>query len=344
MQAQTATESVSLGLGLTNECNLACAHCYRDALHVDRLSLEEVKAACESVPIRSVNLGTGENSLHPRFLEILEYLSTLNAKLTITSNGRSTKLLTDEQLRGFHSIEFSLDFATEQEHDAFREPGNWQLIMEQIERCHRLDIPVTITCVMMSLNYDQIDGLARIAADVGATLRVNVYQSVQTDEFSLSYDQFWAGYKKLFADSALVTCNEPIVRAVLGIKEARAGGCGRTTVRVTPKVEVLPCVYWPTESVSLRVEDLVQRGLGVLESDLFTQLSRVPEFCKSCEFVASCGGGCAGRRRLRGKLDEPDEFCPFYRGETIDLECAEIRARDLPKAASACTVIVEGRT
>jgi phosphonate transport system substrate-binding protein len=34
--------------------------------------------------------------------------------------------------------------------------------VEQIERCHRLDIPVTITSVMMSLNDDRMDGLARV--------------------------------------------------------------------------------------------------------------------------------------------------------------------------------------
>ena len=30
----------ALGLGLTNECNLACAFCYRDPTRVDRLSLD----------------------------------------------------------------------------------------------------------------------------------------------------------------------------------------------------------------------------------------------------------------------------------------------------------------
>ena len=70
----------------------------------------------------------------------------------------------------------------------------------------------------------------------------------------------------------------------------------------------------------------------MLETDLFKQLSTVPEFCRSCEFVETCGGGCAGRRRLRGKLDEPDEFCPFYRGDVIDLQCREVRGRDLPES------------
>jgi len=126
MKRQTQTPTVfALGLGLTNDCDLACAHCYRETLRIDRLSLEEVKVACKSLPLRSVNLGTGENGLHPQFSEILEYLRTLDVKRSITSNGYSVSVLTDEQLLSFHSVEFSLDFPTEAEQDAFQRPGDY---------------------------------------------------------------------------------------------------------------------------------------------------------------------------------------------------------------------------
>src|SRR5215469_2600650 len=74
---------ISLGLGLTNECNLTCAFCYRDPTRADRLSLEQVRSAMESLSIRSVNLGTGENGMHPEFKAILAYLRTRQVKLTI---------------------------------------------------------------------------------------------------------------------------------------------------------------------------------------------------------------------------------------------------------------------
>ena len=67
---------VSLGLGLTNECNLSCAFCYRDPTRADRLSLDQVKSVMERLPVRSVNLGTGENGMHPDFRAILAYLRT----------------------------------------------------------------------------------------------------------------------------------------------------------------------------------------------------------------------------------------------------------------------------
>src|SRR5215472_9662585 len=79
----------SIGLGLTNDCNLACAHCYRDTDRIDRLTLDDVRRVCDSVPVRSVNLGTGENGLHPDFRSILRYLRDRGITIALTSNGFS---------------------------------------------------------------------------------------------------------------------------------------------------------------------------------------------------------------------------------------------------------------
>src|SRR5262249_21009298 len=144
---------ISLGLGLTNECNLKCAFCYRDPARSDRLSLDQVKSVMECLPVRSVNLGTGENGMHPDFRTLLAYLQTQSVKLTITSNGHSVALLEDHDLRAFHDIEFSLDYPTQAEQNAQRGLGNWELIHQQAGRCVRLGVPVTMIAVMMKANY-----------------------------------------------------------------------------------------------------------------------------------------------------------------------------------------------
>src|SRR5271168_796686 len=141
---QSAGNGFAIGLGLTNDCNLACAHCYRDTGRVDRLSLDDVRRVCESVPIRSVNLGTGENGLHPEFHTILRYLRERDTAVALTSNGYSTAVLSDEELHALADVEFSLDFATESEQDCWRGPGNWQLVLDQTARCLGLGVSVTI--------------------------------------------------------------------------------------------------------------------------------------------------------------------------------------------------------
>jgi MoaA/NifB/PqqE/SkfB family radical SAM enzyme len=208
----------SVGVGLTNECNLRCPHCYRPDTVINRLTLREIRRVCETIPVKSMNLGVGENGLHPDYHAILDYLTGRGIVTSITSNGLSTEVLTDAELKRFRSIEFSLDFPTESEHDAFRGQGNWQTVMRALERGANLGLPVTVTSVMMRTNYDKLPALARVAASFGANLRVNVYQPSKTDRFSVSYEQFWKGFKQLLESTHLVATTEPVLAAVLGIE------------------------------------------------------------------------------------------------------------------------------
>jgi len=239
------TARFALGLGLTNECNLACAFCYRDPDRVDRLTLEQVRAVLERLPVRSVNLGTGENGMHPDFLPILQFLRGQTVKLTITSNGHSIAVLDDEDVRAFHDVEFSLDYPTEAEQDGQRGDGNWALIHEQAARCRRLNVPVTIIAVMMKSNYLRLAGVARAAKQFDAPLRINVYQSVRSDAYALTYEEYWEGFRRLFAETEVIDIGEPLVRALAGLPPRTSSGCGRGTVRVTPRGTTQPCVYWP---------------------------------------------------------------------------------------------------
>ncbi|HMG34987.1 MAG TPA: hypothetical protein VKM94_13700 [Blastocatellia bacterium] len=49
---------------------------------VDELSLDDIKTICESIPVRAINLGTGENALHSEFRQILAYLKERKVKIT----------------------------------------------------------------------------------------------------------------------------------------------------------------------------------------------------------------------------------------------------------------------
>jgi radical SAM protein with 4Fe4S-binding SPASM domain len=335
-----SSEGFAIGLGLTNECNLACSFCYRDPTRVDRLSLEQVRTAMASLPVRSVNLGTGENGMHPEFHEILSFLRSQPAKLTITSNGHSAEVLTDDELRAFHDIEFSLDYSTEEKQDAQRGPGNWALLHQQAERCRRLGIPVTFIAVMMKANYRGLANVARIAKRYDAPLRINVYQAVRSDLYVLTYEEYWQGFRALFAQTDVIAISEPLVRAMAGLPP-RLGGCGASTVRITPRATTQPCVYWPGSGEPLSL--LLSLGPEIAETSEFVEARTAPESCRPCAFLDSCHGGCAGRRRIQNALHRPDFYCPIVRGEMQKLEIRMASARELPKRESACTTIVMAR-
>jgi radical SAM protein with 4Fe4S-binding SPASM domain len=339
-EAKKEMRQFALGLALTNECNLACSFCYRDPDRIDRLTLDQVRAVMERLPVRSVNMGTGENGMHPDFQSILTFLKSQPVKLTITSNGHSIAILNDGDVRAFHDVEFSLDYPTAAEQDAQRGAGNWSLIHEQAARCGRLGVPVTIVAVMMKANYSRLADVARVAKKFEAPLRVNVYQSVRTDAFALSYEEYWEGFRRLFAETDVITICEPLVRALAGLTPL-AGGCGVGTVRVTPRATTQACVYWSGNGEPLSM--LLDAGEEIVNTPAFEAARLLPSACEPCEFRETCHGGCAARRQLQGALDEPDCYCPIIRGERPRFDIRMARARDLPKIGSACTTVVIAR-
>jgi radical SAM protein with 4Fe4S-binding SPASM domain len=122
----------------------------------------------------------------------------------------------------------------------------------------------------------------------------------------------------------------------------RQGGCGVATIRVTPRATVQPCVYWPGHGAPLDV--LLELGEKVLTEDAFVDARSVPKACSSCDYLASCRGGCAGRRRLLDRLDQPDPYCPIIRNERRPLQIALAQGRTLAKSDSACTTVVMARS
>jgi radical SAM protein with 4Fe4S-binding SPASM domain len=324
----------SVGIGLTNECDLKCPHCYRPDATVDRLSLAVVQRVCDAIPVGSMNFGVGENGLHPEYRAVLDLLAERQIKTSITSNGASIACLTDAEVKRFNSIEFSLDFPTEDEHDAFRGAGNWRLVRAGLERCQSLGVPVGITTVLMRINARALPALVEVARRLGAYLRVNVYQPAKVDAFTLTYEEFWDAFRALAGASRLVATTEPVLAGALGLEAFAGPGCGRTTVRVAPDGRILPCTYWPTSA--LRLPDLERLGAAIVDSAEFAEARRVPAACAGCP----CCGGCAGRRALVGSLASADPYCPFARGERPRLDWPRATGGDLPKVGSACTTVV----
>jgi radical SAM protein with 4Fe4S-binding SPASM domain len=337
--------AVAVGIGLTNECNLACPHCYRPTLTRQRLSSAQVETILDTLDVGSVNLGVGENGVHPEYRQILALLYRRGIKTAITSNGYSLALLSDEELGGFHSVELSFDFPTKEDMDRFRGQGAWEMAISSLERCQRLGIPTAVAAVMMSTNYERMGDLARFAFGLGCAFRVNVYQPVTGEDFTLSYDQFWQGFAGLFAAGRLVVCSEPLVSALLGLESTRGNPCGRRSIRALPAGTITPCPYWPAPAGT--IAGLATSAAAIWETREFERARRVPRACRSCPLVETCAGGCASRRALRGRLDEPDEYCPVVRGAD---EVARIRRllaitpasdpADVPKAGNACTTVI----
>ena len=197
------------------------------------LSLAQVKRICETIPVDSMGMGTGENALHPEFIPIVEYLRGRGVKLSMASNGYSLTVIPEEILSAFSDVEVSIDYPTQEEQDGWRGSGNWKLVHQAIERCRRLGIDVSILATLMKTNYNKMEKLVGLARQNSVNLRVNAYQAVKTDAYLLSYQEFWEGYRRLFAEGLVISCTEPVVRAAMGFEQVQSP-CGRHSIRFNP--------------------------------------------------------------------------------------------------------------
>src|SRR5260370_8740617 len=126
---------------------------------------------------------------------------------------------------------------------------------------------------MMRSNFDRMADIAKLAKQYDAPVRINVYQAVRSDAYSLLYEEYWPGFERLFAQTDAIAIGEPLVRAMAGLPP-RHGGCGVATVRLTPRARVHPCVYWPGGAVPLDL--LLQLALELVTTADFHATRPIP--------------------------------------------------------------------
>ena len=329
----------SVGIGLTNDCNLNCGHCYRDKTQISYITLEQIKILCEALPIKAIGLGTGENILNPEFYQILDFLSKQKINISIASNGLTLTSISEKYLKFFHDVEVSIDFPTKKGQDDFRGNGNWDLVHQAIERCKNQNMNLTILTTLMSINYDKMDQMVDLARHHDVNLRVCVYQSVNSDKYHLSYHEFWEGFRLLLGASKLISCSEPIVRAALNLGDVYSP-CGYESIRINPRGQVIPCVYWgnceESDQIPL-ITDLPTLRERVIDSYYFKLARQIPPIAINCP----CQGGCASRRLIKGNLNSHDEYCPWCRGDQIILEWQQGPSSNLVRINNNCTTIVK---
>lgn len=332
----------NIGLGLTNKCNLKCPHCYSRDLRED-LDPVLVKNLFHNVGVSSVNFGTGESGLYPYFREIIRHLSDIGIKLSLTTNGYTIKILKDEELASFNDIDFSLDFPSPSKHNAWRGKGTFENVIQGIQRCKSLSVETSIVTCLMNLNSKSMLGMLDLAHKLETNLRINIYKPVRTRKFELTYRMFWSAIKEILAHSRIISCSEPIISTIVDEKVKNTiRPCGKNSFRVAPNGDVLPCVYWNKSDVNLyNLNPLSSIFDKIRDSNEFTYINTVPNRCKSCEYEAICGGGCASRR-LYTNFSEPDKYCYKLKGEhpSLDFEWSKNR-KSLIHSNYLCTLIVE---
>lgn len=330
----------SVGMGITNKCNLNCPHCYSREENIQDIDKDELQNFIENVPIDSINLGTGESILCDSFFDIIELIHKKNIKLSLTTNGFTVSKLKDKHLMYFNDIDFSLDFPIGEHHNSFRKGNISPLIIEGVERCKKNNVECSIATAMMNVNYMFMDKMVELAQKMAVNLRVNIYKPVNTNEFVLTYDEFWEGIRLLFSNSTIISCSEPIVNALIGNKTLDGGSpCGKKSLRIRPDGTIVPCVYLKDSLINMKDFVKLHKSGVALETEMHHD--KIPDFCiENCDRYELCKGGCYSRRYYGNGVDKPDEYCFVAKNKKPQIKYKWGEKKDLVHSDYLCTIIV----
>jgi SynChlorMet cassette radical SAM/SPASM protein ScmF len=169
-------------LYMTNGCNLACRHCWITPSFVngkpspgDCLDIELLKATVKEGKTLGLSQGKltgGEPVLHPRFVEIVDFLSKENIKLTMETNATLIDAQLSRYLKNNTTLWFistSLDSAKPATHDHFRGiQGAFQATIKGIEHLANAGYKPQIIMCPYRGNIAEIEAVIKLAVSLGA--------------------------------------------------------------------------------------------------------------------------------------------------------------------------------
>lgn len=164
---------------LTNACNLSCIMCGRNAaeFQLTRFNIDWLKKLTplfehsEEITL----MGWGEPTIHPKFVEILQFINKYPLKKYFCTNGMKLDSLTDAIFENHVDIiAVSLDGANKETNDRIRKGGSFDKIVKSLRNIIKLRDDRNLTypyinfvVTAMKDNYKQIPDIVRLAADIG---------------------------------------------------------------------------------------------------------------------------------------------------------------------------------
>ena len=332
---------------VTRQCNLSCLHCRASAEsgpYADELStaeglllLDQIREVGQPVVI----LTGGEPLLRPDIYELARYGHKLGLRMVMAVNGT---LLDREKARklkesGIQRISISMDGATAESHDYFRQvQGAFDGILKGIEAARSVGLEYQINTTVTRHNLHELVQIQEKAIELGAVAH-HIFMLVPTGRGRSLTDQTMSAeeYEKALAWmvkrkdeiplSIKATCAPHYYRILretarqegkeVSFKthglDAVTRGClgGVGFCFVSHRGQVQPCGYLEVDSGNIRKQSFREIWES---SSVFLALrdqSRYANKCGRCEYFRVCGGCRARAFEATGNYLEEEPLCTF---------------------------------
>lgn len=300
----------------TNQCNMFCGHCYRDAgeLAENELNTQEAKKLLDEIAragFKIMIFSGGEPLMRRDIVELVKHASSIGLRPVFGSNGTLlTKELAQElKDAGTLGMGISLDSMDKIKHDKLRVYENaFDEAIRGMENCKAVGLPFQIHTTVMDWNQGEVLQLTDLAIEMGAVAHhifflVPTGRAVNIEDESLRAREYEELLDKIMEKQKHIdielkpTCAPQFMRIAdqKGMKLRFGRGClaGTSYCIISPRGDVQPCAYLNIIAGNVRNKpfDEIWR-----DSDVFKNL-RTLDYkggCGDCEYKVACGG-CRAR-------------------------------------------------
>lgn len=332
---------------ITRSCNLACIHCrasaergpYPNELNTNECNRVLDEIASFSNPI--IIFTGGEPLLRPDIFEILSHGKSLNLNMAMAVNGLLLDEKTAQKLldHGIQRVSISIDGATPETHDAFRNvSGAFEGAMRGIQAANKVELPFQINSTITKLNLAEIPEVLKLAVDLGAVAH-HIFllvptgrgkeleeQEIPAEEYERTLNWFYEQREKV-PIQLKATC-APHYYRILRQRAAEEGkkitvdaygmdavtrGClgGTAFCFISHIGQLSPCGYLELDCGNVRKEGFRKAWE---ESQIFKNLRDFSKYegkCGSCRYLKVCGG-CRARAYARtGNYLAEEPYCVY---------------------------------
>jgi MoaA/NifB/PqqE/SkfB family radical SAM enzyme len=319
---------LAVHLEVTDQCNLACSHCFagrspQELSTSAPLSLAKIdRLFGELAGIGSFRVGLtgGEPFLREDLLEIIDSALAHRLHPCLTTNGL---LITDTLARQLARraplrLSVSLEGATAEANDAVRGRGTFEQVLHRLRHLRRHHVPFGLSFTLTRSNTDQVEQCAALARQCGAEVAVfrplyPVGRAFDSLDRMPTYDQYADALKRLAvsaAEAGTLQSIDPFSPEIRGHTSARiygGPGCGAGTLVASVSVDghVSPCSFLGSMS-----------GSGSLRDSTFSEIWHSDESFVRMRAKGAAGGfsgGCRARAlALHGDIDATDPWYDEY--------------------------------
>jgi radical SAM protein with 4Fe4S-binding SPASM domain len=325
----------NIGWGLTNTCNLSCNFCYSQVVRELTNEITDINIIKKFIDanfhlVRSVNFGTGENTLCSIWPEIVKYIHEKFPTVVqgVTTNGYLSELcdknsIVEKMLIDcLDEIDISLDFGNKEEYNNFRNNlyvYDWVIRTLELCKRHKKRTSIVFIGTNETLEIDNIKNLFNIAKEYNAIVRLNLYRPIfGLNEYSKKYipdfEKIANALQYINDYYKILSLSDPLFSSIFthGGKHY-SDPSGVSSLRILPDGSITPSTYLITDKF---------RKLNIRTDKVFKELNNsgfqnlinreIPKECVDCQYASTCRGGTFDRRYLwYNDFTKKDPYCPF---------------------------------